>query len=133
MPKHVVALVAAFLIQTGVPVAQIDQKCLHDRAEQPAEGARRQDALQLAARINMAEATTKLTGRYRPLAELRNLPPTPRGFDLRLLTDGMTYTLSITDRLDLCRYAIFSGEEGLIYEGVPSSGSVGPRLLSQAR
>ncbi len=45
--------------------------------------------------------------RYAPHAGLPHLPSAPRGFQLRLYTDGTAYVLSIKDSLDACKYAIF--------------------------
>jgi len=132
MRNRMLPLVLLFLTQGGFSFAQVfEQNCLHGRSEQPTQRARRQVALQLGDQINMAEASAKLTSRYRPLSELRNLPSTPPGFDVRLFTDGATYTFSIRDGVDPCHYAIFSDETGLVYEGYPSTRSVGPKLLSQ--
>jgi hypothetical protein len=52
------------------------------------------------------------------LNELTNIPPTPPGFDLQFHTDGNTYSFSIKDRMDPCRYAVFSDQEKVLYEAV---------------
>jgi len=56
---------------------------------------------------------------YRPLDQLNNLPATPSGFRLQFHTDGMTYSVSLKDTLDGCQYAVFSDQDGYIYEGTP--------------
>jgi hypothetical protein len=56
---------------------------------------------------------------YGALSQLRGVPPTPQGFELRLYTDGRGYVLSLKDTLDPCRYAIFSDEAGTLYEKTP--------------
>jgi len=97
--------------------------CLHGADETGANRARRQQGIQYVARVNAAEAavTPKLQN-YRPLNELFNLPPLPAGFDVQFHTDGRTYTLSLKDTRDACHYAIFSDQDKLLYEAVPSKG-----------
>ena len=99
---------------SGVPA------CLHDRAEQADDRRRREAALALAKAINERQGiAAERTRLYVQLAQLRNLPPTPRGFDVRLYTDGVGYLLSIKDTMDPCKYAIFSDQAGLVYEQAP--------------
>jgi hypothetical protein len=118
------ALPLLLLLTFGtVPAAsQVPQACLHGANEAPAQRARRDAALQLATRINLAQTMTIGPGprsnRYRPLAELMNIPPTPAGFDLQFHTDGNTYSFSIKDRLDPCRYAVFSDQDKMLYEAI---------------
>jgi hypothetical protein len=57
---------------------------------------------------------------FRPLDELRNIPPAPRGFAVNLLTDGERYFFSVKDMDDPCRYTIFSDQERWVYEATPS-------------
>ena len=99
------------------------QSCLHGADETAANRARRQQALQYAARVNAAEAvvTPKLQ-KYRPLNELNNLPLLPAGFGIQFHTDGLTYSLSLKDTRDACHYAIFSDQDKLLYEAIPSKG-----------
>jgi hypothetical protein len=81
----------------------------------------------VAVRINQAQGMQRGvpgSGRYVPLDLLRNIPPTPQGFDLRFRTDGLTYEFSIKDRLDPCRYAIFSDEERSLYEATAHTAPV---------
>jgi hypothetical protein len=40
----------------------------------------------------------------------------PAGFELSFYSGDAGYIFSIKDRLDPCRYAIFSDEAGFIYE-----------------
>ena len=99
--------------------------CRHDGHEQQADRARRQQAIALAKAINEAEGTlAERTRTYRPLGELRNLPPVPRGFVVRLYTDGAGYLLSIKDTLDPCRYGIFSDETTFLYERTPRAAPI---------
>jgi hypothetical protein len=41
------------------------------------------------------------------------------GFKVQLSTDGGTYTFSMKDTLDPCRFTYFSDQEGVIYAGTP--------------
>ncbi len=105
-------------------IAQIlVQNCLHGAAETGANRARRQQAAQYAAKVNAAEGTTvPRLQKYRPLDELANLPSLPAGFDIQFHTDGLTYSFSLKDTRDACHYAIFSDQDKLLYEAIPSKG-----------
>ena len=122
MSKPVFSLILLLTLGAVPAAAQLPQACLHGANEAPAQKARRDAALQLATRINLAQMMTIGPGprnnRYRPLAELMNIPPTPAGFDLQFYTDGTTYSFSIKDRMDPCRYAVFSDQDKLLYEAI---------------
>jgi hypothetical protein len=98
------------------------QTCLHGTNETPAQKTRRDAAIQLATRINLAEMVMSgprsPNNRYRPLNELTNIPPTPQGFELQFHTDGDTYSFSIKDRTDPCRYVVFSDQDKFLYEAI---------------
>jgi hypothetical protein len=47
-----------------------------------------------------------------------NIPRTPQGFELQFHTDGMTYSFSIKDVRDPCRYAVFSDQDKFLYEAI---------------
>ena len=98
------------------------QNCLHGADETPAQKTRRDAAIQLATRINLAQMITSgprtPNNRYRPLDELANIPPTPQGFELQFHTDGNTYSVSIKDRMDPCRYVVFSDQDKYLYEAI---------------
>jgi hypothetical protein len=47
------------------------------------------------------------------------LSPVPDGFRLRHQTDGESYLLSLKDETDACRYAVFSDQDGILYEKTP--------------
>jgi hypothetical protein len=115
-------LLFPLLIADAVPAAaQMPQACLHGANEAPAQRVRRDAAIQLATRINNAQTRTIGPGprsRYRPLEELMNIPPTPAGFELQYYTDGSTYSFSIKDRMDPCRYAVFSDQDKFLYEAI---------------
>ena len=108
----------------GPTVAQnLAPSCLHGSDETPANRARRLQAVQYVARVNAAEGTSApRLQKYRPLNELANLPPLPAGFDIQFHTDGLTYTISLKDTRDACHYAIFSDQDKLLYEAIPSKG-----------
>ena len=103
------------------------QTCLHGADETAVQRARRDAAIQLATRINLAQVVTlgpaPQSRRYLPLEELTNIPATPPGFDLQFYTDGSTYSFSIKDRLDPCRYAVFSDQDKFLYEAIARRGS----------
>ena len=115
------ALFVAVLVTVSAGTAAA-QTCLHGANETPAQRARREAAIQLATRINLAEMITSgprsANNRYRPLEELANIPPTPQGFELQFHTDGETYHFSIKDRTDPCRYVVFSDQEKFLYEAI---------------
>jgi hypothetical protein len=91
--------------------------CRHDTSENELDRSRRMRAIAVARAINSAEGElAERTRRYHPLAALRNLPPVPNGFELRLYSDVDGYVFAIKDTLDACRYAIFSDQSGLLYE-----------------
>ena len=105
----------------GTIAAQIAQPCLHAANETPAQKLRRDAAIQLATRINLAQEAPgfRVPGRrYRPLQELTNIPPTPPGFELQFHSDGNAYAFSIKDRMDPCRYAVFSDQDKVLYEAI---------------
>jgi hypothetical protein len=99
------------------------QECLHGRDETAENRSRREQALKMAKQINLAE--TVIVGprtpasKFRPLRELQGVPPAPPGFHVLFYTDGETYSFSIKDKLDPCRYAIFSDQDKDIYEAIP--------------
>jgi hypothetical protein len=105
--------------------AQRSLRCLHDMSEQPQQRQRRMQAIDVAEAIYRAERRGVVPrprprpDTYRRLDELGDLPATPTGFRLQFHTDGMTYILSLKDTMDGCQYAIFSDQDGYIYEGSP--------------
>ena len=121
MFKPALSLLALLTFSAGTSLAQTPPTCLHGANEAPAQKVRRDAALQLATRINLAQSIVIGPGprsRYRTLEELTTIPPTPAGFELQFHTDGATYSFSIKDRIDPCRYAVFSDQEKVLYEAV---------------
>ena len=128
LPAVVMFLTASHSLVRADESAQLARPCLHGRLEQPNDRARREQAVKVAQQINRAESAgpVQLPGeprRYRPLDQLQNVPPTPRGFRLQFYTDGVTYTFSLKDTLDSCQYAIFSDQDQAIYEALPRMGA----------
>lgn len=107
------------------------QQCLHGPDESPSERGRRQAALQFIERVNAAQKTAQATqGMYVALADA--VPPgdVPLGFVPRLTIDRWSYAVSLKDLFDPCGFAVFSDQDGRIYEArpvtVPSAGN--PRI-----
>ena len=118
MSKSVISILLLLTCGAGTATAQT---CLHGANEAPAQKTRRDAAIQLATRINLAQSMTIGPGprsRYRTLQELTNIPPTPQGFELQFHTDGDTYSFSIKDRIDPCRYVVFSDQDKFLYEAI---------------
>ena len=109
--------------------AQVAPRCLHGQSEALFNQLRRQAALALANAINRAQQgrpgfVPPVPRQYRPLEELPNLPKTPADFRLQFYTDGPTYTFSLKDTADPCRYAIFSDQDQGIYEATTTQPGV---------
>jgi hypothetical protein len=97
------------------------QQCLHGQLETADDRVRRERAMDFARRVNAAQQILPAPRgpRYRPLEELPSLPPAPDGFALQFHTDGRSYTFSLKDRRDPCRFAVFSDQEGAVYAAAP--------------
>ena len=123
MVKHI-ALATLILGLMALPSSpQVPPRCLHGPDERPDHRTRREQALTLAQQIHRAENPPGPAIRpgqpprlFQPLDQLTGLPPTPIGFKVQLSTDRETYTFSIKDTTDPCRYAVFSDQEQTIYE-----------------
>jgi hypothetical protein len=115
-------LLAFVLVAGSSPSAA--QTCLHGPDETGANRDRRERALQFAARINAAQAVLSPTpeGRFAPLAQLRDIGWIPPGFHIQFLTDRRRYAFVLKDTRDPCHYAIFSDQDGRIYEAAPTRG-----------
>ncbi len=122
----------ALALPAGPLLAQgaLPRNCLHGAAESAADRTRRQQAIDYATKVNVAETSYSigprlLPRRYRPLEELENLPALPAGFDIQFHNDDRSYTFSLKDMRDACHYAIFSDQDKLIYEAIPRVGTGG--------
>jgi len=108
----------------------LQRNCLHGPIESAADRARRQQAIEYATKVNLAETGATIGPRqlprgYRPLDELPNLPAAPAGFAIQFHNDERSYTLSLKDTRDACYYAIFTDQDKLIYEAVPRTDTGG--------
>jgi hypothetical protein len=91
--------------------------CLHGPDETAMEKRRRREAVTLARQIHTQEQRIRASGGvFVPLPTLSVLP-SPAGFDVILVTDGVTYAFAVKDTRDPCGFAYFSDHNGLIYEG----------------
>jgi len=103
--------------------APLPRNCLHGAAESAADRARRQQAIDYATKVNLAETTYGIGPHsqrdYRSLDRLANLPLLPTGFAIQFHNDDRSYAFSLKDTRDACHYAIFSDQDKLIYEAVP--------------
>jgi hypothetical protein len=127
----VATLLAGVFGSSPRPMAQTfgsNQRCLHGQDEQPADRARREQAVRVARQINRAENTASLRGpsqprSYVPLDDPRiasiGIPPAPDGFKLRFYTDSESYAFSLKDARDRCGFAVFSDQDGRIYAALP--------------
>jgi hypothetical protein len=114
MLRHI--LMTALLL--GGATSALAQECLHTQMETTADRVRREQAIEFARRLNLAQQISPPASqgrRYRPPDELLNLPRVPAGFQLQFHTDGRTYAFSLKDMRDPCRFAVFSDQEGYVY------------------
>ena len=115
--------------QGNIAQGSAQRNCLHAGAESAADRARRQQAIDYAMKVNVAEMIYGIGPRqnqhYRPLEELANLPAVPAGFAIEFHNNDRGYVLSLKDTRDACRYAIFTDQDRLIYEGVPKTDTGG--------
>ena len=123
MRAHI--LVTATLLFGGFGTA-FAQDCLHTNLETMDDRLRREQGIQFARRLNAAQqmAPPAAPGRrYRSPDELLNLPAVPAGFQLQFNSDGRTYTMSLKDVRDPCRFAIFTDQDGHVYAATPQQPS----------
>lgn len=123
MLKHaaVVALVGIIASGTAPQQKAQNQSCLHGASEAPAQAARRDAALELARKIISTERAANNQGHtYYVLSDLPGLASEVGGFKVQLSTDGLSYTFSVKDTLDACRFAYFSDQDGVIYAATPA-------------
>jgi len=119
MRTHI--LVTATLLLGGFGTA-FAQECLHTNLETMEDRLRREQAIQFARRLNAAQEMAPRGSqgqRYRAPDELPNLPPVPAGFQLQFNSDGRTYSLSLKDVRDPCRFAVFTDQDGHVYAATP--------------
>jgi hypothetical protein len=130
----------AILASSGVAQAQ---QCLHGENETAAERNRIAQAIYAIRMINSAESNHKSTaGQFANLSELATSPVMTEfrdqnagtfrgvwldatrealpGFELRLLSDGMSYVVVIRDQTDPCRLTLVSDNDGVMYTAKPT-------------
>ena len=122
MTSRVAAALVA-LVLADVPVAA--QECGAPGALSSATGVaaterRRDAAATYLGVVHAAQGRAHAAGgRYLPLHELPNLPAAPLGFIPRLIAGQWSYAISLKDLFDACGFALFSDEQGTVYEAVP--------------
>jgi hypothetical protein len=119
MLKLAAALGLALFVAFGDAATQ-EPGCLHGPSEAPAQALRRQAAVGFARLVNTTELRAHQQAQtYYALSDLHTIPPAPEGFKAQLSTDGVSYTFSVKDTLDPCRFAFFSDQDGMIYTATP--------------
>lgn len=136
------ALVALLVGISGLRTAHSAQPapaapaCLHGSSEESAQRTRREQARAVAQAINQSENAGRLVpgtpAGYKLFDQLTDLPPVPPGFSVQLNTDGNTYGFVIKDTLDPCRYAIFSDQDGFLYDTITTGRLTLNALLDRA-
>lgn len=118
MVRYAIAITIAGLMGWGFSPAQ-STECVPNAPLTDGQIARHRSAITVARRINTAEAQQSSTmKRYVPLSELTGVT-VPEGFEAQVSTDGESYTFSVKDSADPCKFAVFSDQEGLIYTATP--------------
>jgi hypothetical protein len=98
--------------------ARSQQQCLHGPAEQAEQQNRRQAGVMFLRQVNNAESASRRSGRYGELSELHIATP-PDGFTARVVADQTGYSVSLKDRVDPCHFAMFSDQDGVIFQANP--------------
>jgi hypothetical protein len=116
----IVAIVALAFSGAMLSIAHVTAQqpaCLHGQNEAPDQLTRRRAALGLTRLINGLEAANfNGTPAFKPMAQLP-IDAIPAGFAVQLVTDGTTYSFSVKDTLDACRFGYFSDQDGMIFAG----------------
>jgi hypothetical protein len=100
------------------PASAAQPACLHGAGETADQAARRQAALGFTRHVNTMQAQGSSSSRtYAPLAQLGLRQPVPDGFAVKISTDGSSYSFSVIDETDGCRFGYFSNDSGIIYRG----------------
>ena len=119
MLKYALAVCVAVVMGSEFSRVQSPATCDPNAALTEAQVARRRVAIVGARQINTAEAQSWATNRrYAPRSELTGVS-VPEGFEAQISTDGTSYTFSIKDLQDACKFAVFSDQQGLIYTATP--------------
>jgi len=122
MIKYAVAVSVAVVmgaVVAGFSQGQSPAPCEVGAPPTAEQIARRRLAINGARQINTAEAKTSATSkRFVPLSQLTGVS-LPAGFEAQVSTDGTSYTFSIKDMQDACKFAVFSDQTGVIYTASP--------------
>ncbi len=98
------------------------QQCLHAADESASERARREAAVAFVDRLNAAQKNAQATqGAYVALSDAVSLGDVPLGFVPRLTFDRWSYAVSLKDLFDPCGFALFSDQDGVVYEARPAA------------
>ena len=93
------------------------QECDNQNRISAEQQARRDAAVEYLATVNAAQASSQhAQGQYVTLNEATGLERIPVGFVPRLIFDQWGYLISLKDIFDVCGFALFSDEHGVIYE-----------------
>ena len=124
MVRAPAAVLLLSLVSAGSAHAQ---QCLHGTNESASERERREAALAFVDQVNAAErAAHDEQGTYVPLADAVSLSGVPIGFVPRLTFDRWSYAVSLKDLFDPCGFALFSDQDGRIYEARPVARPAAP-------
>ena len=111
-------LVSVFTLPATSTSRAQEPACLHDGNDVPEQLARRRAAIGFARQVNTLQVNLfAKTGAYVPLAKLPLSTPAPDGWKVILSADPASYSFSIVDTTDPCKFGLFSNHEGLIYRG----------------
>jgi len=110
-------LAMAMTLSTGTAEAQ---GCLHGPDETVAERMRRQAAIAFVEQITSAQTRLhRERGTYVALRDATAAASVPLGFVPRLMFDRWSYAVTVKDTFDPCRFALFSDQDGIVYEARP--------------
>ena len=125
---RVLPVATLLLAFTGAGEAQT---CLHGPDE--SESQRRRVSAAIAFILEVSEAQSRIyrqRNTYVALSDAVSVARAPVGFVPRLRFDRWSYGIMLKDSLDRCGFALFSDQEGVIYEGRPTDRS--PQPTSEA-
>lgn len=89
--------------------------CLHGPQETPEQAARKRAALTFTRQVNTLQLKASATGAYAGADQIQLA--VPEGFEFRLAAAPTSYAFSVRDNTDPCRFAFFSDQQGLIFQG----------------
>jgi TonB family protein len=123
-PVATAAAVAPGVADAAPPPARarstVAEKCAQT-PETAAQAVRRQAAIRLVEDVNARQRTAFLARQgkgYVPLDQLTGLTP-GQGFEVQLVADDRAYSVSVKDVTDVCAFAFFSDQKGVVYMATP--------------